>query len=425
MGMQSIPAEFTILIGLSLSLATGCKTGASALDISDSTMQSEEGPIGAPSSPPPAFVEFCEKYPTHTPGERIFYEGMIIGSSSESEFDLGQQRCSLLWSKLLVRPVVQPRASVDDVSPIKALIGLPNLTLSLVLSKMPRNFRLLAELDLIGVLVHGKSDGTLTISDTDRKDILATIANAPRLEKIELVHLGLRDLSPLTGLKRVKILYISDNDIAKLEFLRDWQNLQKLNARENQIEDLTPLENLLQLTDLSLSKNSVKLIDALMSLANLKSIDLSGNLNLTNLLAIQYLPNLTTLSLADTGIKNIEPLRGLQLTTLDLSNDPVDSIDVLRTVPLTKLSLHNTKVQDIGPIASLTTLKMLDVSSSPVRSLPILPPDHSLWKLTIKDTQITNLCPATQYPMLEHLMLPDGRYLNRNAIEAFGTQCLQ
>ncbi len=73
--------------------------------------------------------------------------------------------------------------------------------------------------------------------------------------------------------------------------------------------------------------------------------------------------------LAQCGITNVEPLRGMDLMMLDLQACPVSDIAALEGMPLIELYLDGTAVEDLSPLAGMGSLKKLYIDKSNVRDL--------------------------------------------------------
>lgn len=81
--------------------------------------------------------------------------------------------------------------------------------------------------------------------------------------------------------------------------------------------------------------------------------------------------------LAQCGITNLEPLRGMGLMMLDLQACPVSDIGALKGMPIIELYLDGTAVEDLSPLAGMNSLKKLYIDRSnvqdlsPLKGLPI------------------------------------------------------
>ena len=89
------------------------------------------------------------------------------------------------------------------------------------------------------------------------------------------------------------------------------------------------------------------------------------------------------------GLKDLSPLRGLQLQALDLSGNPVKEIRHLRGMPLTRLFLEYTLVESLQDLRDAKLIE-LRLNGSPVRSLAGLE-GQPLENLYAVGTQINNI----------------------------------
>jgi Leucine-rich repeat (LRR) protein len=169
------------------------------------------------------------------------------------------------------------------------------------------------------------------------------------------------------------------------------KNLQKLNLRDNDVSDLTPLANLTRLEYLDLYSNmNIKSIQPLEHLTNLKTLILANvpvgeqtsvianfkdleHLNLRNcgikdLGFLAGMDNLDYLNLySDTEIQDIQILQEFTgLHTLILSNVSIgDQIVYLKDLThLRYLNLCNTDISDISSLSHLINLLYLNIHSN-------------------------------------------------------------
>lgn len=109
--------------------------------------------------------------------------------------------------------------------------------------------------------------------------------------------------------------------------------------------------------------------------------------------------------LANCGITNIEPLRGMPLKMLDLQGCPIVEIGAVEGMPLVEFYLDNTNVEDLSPLKGNTTLQKLYVNGTnvkdlaPVRGLPIQ-------ELNLVDSRVTDIAALAGMP-LKMLWLTD------------------
>lgn len=132
------------------------------------------------------------------------------------------------------------------------------------------------------------------------------------------------------------------------------QNRPRINLRQEQLVDLSPLSHLNFLQTLDLAQNNLENIDAVGGMKSLTELDLSQNKGLTDL----------------------SPLAGAdQLRTLDVSGTSVSSLDPVCSAPLERLALRSAGsfladlIEEASPCFA-QTLRELDLSGSGLTALP-------------------------------------------------------
>jgi Leucine-rich repeat (LRR) protein len=153
-----------------------------------------------------------------------------------------------------------------------------------------------------------------------------------------------------------KITSVEMNLICQLE------DLSRLYLDKNQIQDISPLSDLLKLTDLSLDYNQICDISPLSKLTNLVMLYLCNN-QIQNIDLLSELSNLYCLRLDDNKIRNISSLAGLnKLETLSLRNNQMRVIISLsKLTNLEYLYLSNNHLRYLKPIKELKQLKDCDI----------------------------------------------------------------
>ena len=97
---------------------------------------------------------------------------------------------------------------------------------------------------------------------------------------LTVFHLGnnqINDLSPLQNLTSLKELYLNDNQISDLSPLQNLTNLRLLYLHNNQISDLGPLQNLVGLVYLYIGNNQISNLTPLQNLTSLRVLVLNNN----------------------------------------------------------------------------------------------------------------------------------------------------
>ena len=173
----------------------------------------------------------------------------------------------------------------------------------------------------------------------------------------QLPGCGLRDLSPLKGLKLMG-LDISDNPVREIRHLNGMP-LRSLYAENTQIKDLTPLKG-----------------------APIGELRLNG-CPIETLAGLEGMP-LQSLYLPLTKVKDLSALAGSQVRQLWLNDAPVSDLSPLAGTPIVSLTLLRTQVSDL----------------SFVRKLPVIQ------RLHIGDTLITDLSPLKGVPLSRLVFTP-------------------
>ena len=142
-------------------------------------------------------------------------------------------------------------------------------------------------------------------------------------------------------------------------------DLKALYLQSCPVEDISVIRGM-GLMELYVEKTPLKEISALSGNRTLQKLYLS-NTGITDLNPIKGIP-ITELNLAETFIEDLTPLTGMPIQMLWLTGAPVEDISPLRTCPLVSLTLHRTKVRDLSPLAG-TRLQRLHIGETPITDL--------------------------------------------------------
>lgn len=124
---------------------------------------------------------------------------------------------------------------------------------------------------------------------------------------------------------------------------------------------------------------------------------------LTELDDLKWLPNLTELALYNQNIKDLSPLKDLNLTFLGLGGNAIEDLSLLKTLPgLEILNVADNPIEDIEVLKDMTGLKELDISDTGVEDLSPLA-NLPLEKLSLLDNTIIDYSPLSQMPNLVNL----------------------
>ncbi|MBE3070755.1 MAG: leucine-rich repeat domain-containing protein [Planctomycetes bacterium] len=222
---------------------------------------------------------------------------------------------------------------IADLSP---LTGLTSIT---VLSLEQNRIQSIAPLAPLTNMVD------LNVTSNQIDDISA-VAFMVGVWRLTLDHNRIRSLSPVSGLTG---------------------NLEFLTAGDNLIEDLSPLSGLLRLRTVTLYDNRVTHIPMLSGLPNLIYLNLVNN-QITDLSGVADLGSLRSLMLANNDLTDLSPLAGLAaIETLTLSHNAITDIHALADLAnLELLELDQNGISDISPLADLHLLDRLDLRGNPL-----------------------------------------------------------
>jgi internalin A len=247
---------------------------------------------------------------------------------------------------------------------------------------------------------------------TNQIQDISPLSGLTRLKSLDLSNNQITDISALSGLTALESLAIYNNQIADISALSGLSNLTSLDLEHNQITDLTPLSGLTNITSLELSSNPITSTSALSTLTGLESLSLSRS-GLTTIPALTDLPNLTFLDLVGNQITDISNLSGMPaIETVTLFGNRITSIPALSGVPnLQALGLGVNQITDISGLSGLTSLTIVDLTNNQITAIGALTDLPNLIYMDLQNNQITDISGLAGLPNLIFLLL------NRNRIE--------
>uniref|UniRef100_A0A0E0JXP3 Protein phosphatase 1 regulatory subunit 7 n=1 Tax=Oryza punctata TaxID=4537 RepID=A0A0E0JXP3_ORYPU len=158
-----------------------------------------------------------------------------------------------------------------------------------------------------------------------RDNKLTTIPDASIFKGLLVFDVSFNEISSLKGLSKVsstlKELYVSKNEVAKMEELEHFHALQILELGSNRLRECIALE------ELYLSHNGIQKLEGLSSLQNLRVLDVSSN-KLTAIEDVETLSRLEDLWLNDNQIPSLDGIESAlassreRLTTIYLERNP-------------------------------------------------------------------------------------------------------
>ena len=214
-----------------------------------------------------------------------------------------------------------------------------------------------------------------------------TAEEMERLEKIEARNGGIQDL---TGLQFAT-------------------NLNNLDLRGNQINDISPIGGLINLRTLSLRGSPLSDISPVRGLTNLTRLELPKTMVL-DLSPVRGLINLGTLYLWDTSISDLSPLAGLiNLKTLHMNSTNVSDLSPLAgLINLKNIHTCGTPISDLSPLVNLTKLEVVDMCHGAISDLKPLMNLTAVKDLRLGGNDISDIFPLAGLTELNRLGLSDN-----------------
>jgi len=209
---------------------------------------------------------------------------------------------------------------------------------------------------------------------------LSDLQSATELESLDVSGNQIRDLRPLTGLRKLISLRLNDNPISNFSVLASLTQLNSLSIARTRPSDFSWLRSLQELVELDLSNTGFRDLSLLSNLRGLFSLNLSRN-PLHDCRMLSYWPELTWLSLAGSGLEQV-PAPGLSknISTLDLSHNGLRTLDGIEEYALKHLYVDHNQLTDLFPL-----FDVLEVSYVSCRRNRL---DMSASSPTLEDIQI-------------------------------------
>lgn len=190
------------------------------------------------------------------------------------------------------------------------------------------------------------------------------------LERLDLAHNAIRDVTPLAALTNLRSLDLSDNLVESVAPLAALTNLRSLDLSYNRIESLSPLSSLDGLEELDVLGNRIRSLHGVEGMTSLRALNIAAN-PVEGLEPLSGLANLEHLVAWSLGIDDIAPLAGLSnLRFLDLSDNRIADLTPIAGLPnLERLDAFRNRIAHIEPLADLPKLVRADVSVNAVQFL--------------------------------------------------------
>ncbi|XP_022999515.1 protein phosphatase 1 regulatory inhibitor subunit PPP1R7 homolog [Cucurbita maxima] len=188
-----------------------------------------------------------------------------------------------------------------------------------------------------------------------RDNQMTKIPDASIFKRLLVFDVSFNEITSLHGLSKVSDslteLYVSKNEVVKMEELDHFHQLQILELGSNRLRVMENLRNLVNLQELWLGRNRIKAVN-LCGLRCLQKISLQSN-RLTSMTGFEGCIALEELYLSHNGISKIEGISTLvNLRILDVSSNKLTSVS--GTEKLTRLEdlwLNDNQIESLESIS--------------------------------------------------------------------------
>ena len=237
---------------------------------------------------------------------------------------------------------------------------------------------------------------------------VAPFAGLNNLRHLDLSENEIRDISPLASLKNLVVLAVNSNKLTKMEIV-DMPRLRRLYLSNNAITDLGWIRGLINLRRLVLDNSEfvaedyqgiaslegvqhatrldhievvgVELKDAsqIEGLTLFRTIDLHAN-QLTTMPNLQAAHYLKKIDLSSNQLENVDFIAGNRtLHAIDFSDNQIEVISAVEDLTnLQQARFAGNVIVDLGPLAELDDLEQLDISRNAIKDLTPLQRLHQL-----------------------------------------------
>lgn len=298
----------------------------------------------------------------------------------------------------LKRLSISTNTDVTDISPLSNLTGLTYLNIT--------NTKV-SDISCISNLVNLEE---LIISNTKISD-LSVLKNFTKLDTLKMDSVEGLDASTLSLPASVYTLSCCSNNLSSLDFVADSDSLRNINAANNQISDLTPLSKF-KLNIVDLSANSIVDLSPL-NIEAISDLDVSTN-SITDISCLNGIPAYQ-LDLGYNQISDISPLADhYKLGSLKLNNNQIVDIGALKDCfKIYSLDISFNQIADISAVETIDELEYFNARGNQISDISPLAACakfiESGHTVDLRDNQITNLTPLSNYTKTAHMYLSNNK----------------
>ncbi|MBD3340132.1 MAG: hypothetical protein GF353_13550 [Candidatus Lokiarchaeota archaeon] len=204
---------------------------------------------------------------------------------------------------------------------------------------------------------------------------ITSFPNLTGLKDLRYLDLSKNNLQSVKGigiLPKLEHLYLSENDFSSLESFRNLhsRNLKILDLSKNNITELCSFESILHIKHLemlNLSNNLICFLDKMVFPPKLRTINLANN----RIKSLKQIPSVPNVLLNNNMINELNiKKRNSCLEMLNLDNNQINSIIAFKNqTSLKSLSVKNNKISVFENFKNLPSLTKLDASKNEIKKI--------------------------------------------------------
>ena len=245
-----------------------------------------------------------------------------------------------------------------------------------------------------------------------------TRADMARLQRLNAHN---RDISDLTGLEfatNLQEIRANNNSITDLSSLAGLSKLDVIELRENVIRDLSPLSGLINLRWLIVNGNLISDLSAVADLRLLEGLEISGNA-ISDFSALAGLKKLRHIWFSENLSANFLDFAELpSLRTLHTWGTPVINLEGVRAFPkLQELDICGGEISDLSALEGLTNLTELDLVGNEITDITPLASLTGLKHLNLRNNQISDVSPLAALLNLQTIDLQNNEILDFSPLD--------
>jgi len=291
--------------------------------------------------------------------------------------------------------------NISDVSPLTVLTNLKWLNLT---NNPITDFSPLSELAQTTNIIAGHvniPDRNLraaiaeALGKGDSPVVAITFDEMATLQRLDAPNKNIKDLTGLAFANNLTVLNIAYNPLSDISPVTSLTKLRQIRIHDTEVTDLSPLASLHDLEEINADHTRISNLAPLAALKNLKKLD-TVHSDISDLSPLAELTNLTRLRLYDCQATDLSPLKGLtNLRWLGLTHtghisdfSPLSGLTELR-----HLALSNTEISDLTPLAGLVNLEALILNENRISDVSPLTSLRNLKNLQLHENNISDLSP--------------------------------